>query len=396
MKIAIATPILFDKNSPFNHLLKDIIEGFLCANYEVDRHVAVRNDLEDSYKFDFNTPRIHYITYKRRDCSRGNILARYIIDSLTNIREARGVKRSNADVLFEDVSYSSFWTIRAAKKKGIKVVAMLQDVWPDNAVQTGLIKDKGILYRFFEHWQQYVYKNANRIICISDDMKQFVVEKGVEDDLIDVVYNWGYNDDIVSIPWEKNDFVKEYQLNQDMFYAIYAGNIGKMQNVEVVVEAAKILQRREDIHFLIIGDGVRKKTIEKIATGMKNLTILPFQPSSMATHIYSAAGVNIIPLIGGGTKTALPSKTGIILSCGKPVLMTFGEESSFAKKMKEFNAGYSVDSNDSIGLAKMIECIKDRHYYMDGGLTVFKQFFLREKNVRLYSQILKDTVESDK
>lgn len=73
---------------------------------------------------------------------------------------------------------------------------------------------------------------------------------------------------------------------------------------------------REDIQFLIIGDGARREAIEVMAAGLKNVTMLPMQPSELATHIYSAKGVNNIPLVAGETKTAMPSKTGVVLSCG--------------------------------------------------------------------------------
>ena len=71
-----------------------------------------------------------------------------------------------------------------------------------------------------------------------DDMKDFIVTKGVDDQKIEVIYNWGYSDEVVNIPWEQNKFVQKYDLEKD-FYAVYAGNIGKMQNVELIVRAAK-------------------------------------------------------------------------------------------------------------------------------------------------------------
>ena len=255
MKIVIATPILFDPTSPFNHLFKDIIGGFLEEGNQIIRLVAVEKENEKEYKFGYEGKNIIYQLYKRKKSNHDNIISRYIRDTLTNIREAIGIlKLKDVDVLFEDVSYSSYWTVKAAKRRGIKVVAMLQDVWPDNAVQSHIISKNSFLYKYFEMWQRPVYKYADKLICISDDMKDFIVSKGVSSEKIEVIYNWGYSDKIVDIPWEENRFVKKYNLDRVKFYAIYAGNIGKMQNVEIVVNAAKELQDREDIHFLIIGD----------------------------------------------------------------------------------------------------------------------------------------------
>lgn len=386
MRIVIATPILYSPTSPFNHLFKDIIGGFLEAGNQVIRLVAVENENETEYKYGYEGKNIEYKLYKRKSSDHGNIISRYIRDTLTNIREAIGIlKLKNVDVLFEDVSYSSFWAVKAAKIKGIKVVAMLQDVWPDNAVQSHLISEGSFLYKYFEMWQKSVYKNADKLICISDDMKDFIISKGVDADKIEVIYNWGYSDDVVDIPWEENEFVKKYNLSRDKFYAIYAGNIGKMQNVEIVVNAAKELQDKGDIQFLIIGDGARREAIEEMAAGLKNVTMFPMQPSELATHIYSAAGVNIIPLVAGGTKTAMPSKTGVVLSCGQPVIFTFGRESGLSARMEACGAGVSVDAEDAVALANQIVRVADYGSGNNpGSRRIFKDLFMRGCNIQNY------------
>ena len=374
MRIAITTPVLFDSSSPFNHLFKDIIGGLLEAGHEIIRFVAVRDELEDGFKFGYEN--IEYVKYKRKISAHGNIIMRYIRDNLTNIREARGVRESESDILFEDVSYSSFWTVRVAKKKGMRIVAMLQDVWPDNAVQSGLIKENGVLYKFFESMQRYVYKHADKIICISDDMKDFIVSKGINESKIEVIYNWGYSDETVNISWENNEFVKKYELERD-FYAVYAGNIGKMQNVELLVRAAK---KMPNTKFLIVGDGVKRKEIEVMAGGIENIRMLPLQPPELAVHIYSMAGVNIIPLVEGGIKTAMPSKTGIVLSCGRPVVFCFGSGTSFGKKLWQFGAGESVSATNENELISAIKNVNSGK----GALFMFESYFKRSKNIKDY------------
>ena len=389
MKIVIATPILYNPTSPFNHLFKDIIGGFLEDGNQIVRLVAVEDENETEFRYGFTGANIEYKLFKRKNSEHGNIISRYIRDTLTNIREALAILRlKNVDVLFEDVSYSSFWTVKAAKLKGIKIIAMLQDVWPDNAVQSHLISQGSLLYRYFEMWQRYVYKNADRIICISDDMKKFIVSKNVSAEKIDVIYNWGYSDNVVEIPWENNKFVEKYNLKKDKFYAIYAGNIGNMQNVEIVVNAAKELQNHEDIQFLIIGEGVRKEAIEKMAQGLKNVTMLPMQPNEIATHIYSAAGVNIIPLVPGGTKTAMPSKTGVALSCGQPVIFCFDSSERFIKVVEKSKAGAVVNPKDAPALAtEILKLVTKENKVKEFGL--FHSTFCRRTNIEKYAKCIR-------
>ena len=385
MKIVIATPILFDKTSPFNHLFHDILEGFLQAGHSVTRLVAVESERETGYDLGLKSAAMEYIPVKRKAADHGNIITRYLKDTVTNWRMARKLRKiKDADVLFEDVSYSSWLAVRAAKKKGMRVVAMLQDVWPDNAVQSGLLREGSLLYRFFEFFQRYVYKNADRIVCISDDMKAFVASKGVSEEKITVIYNWGYTDEIVDIPWAENAFVKKFNLDENLFYAIYAGNIGRMQNVELVLKAAERLQSEEKIKFLIIGAGAREEQIKQMAKEMEltNMQFLRFQPAELATSIHSAAGVNLIPLVPGGVKTALPSKTGVCLSCGQPIVFAFGENCRFAQVVESYHAGVCVSAQNPEEMAKAIRTLAAEK--KDKKFGLFYEKFVKAKNVEDY------------
>ena len=90
---------------------------------------------------------------------------------------------------------------------------------------------------------------------------------------------------------------------------------------------------------------------------LSNVFFLPFQPSELATSIYSAAGVNLIPLVPGGVKTALPSKTGVCLSCGQPIVFAFGDDCRFAQLVREYDAGDCVSANDGRQLADVIKAL---------------------------------------
>ncbi len=391
MKIAIVTPILFDKTSPFNHLFSDIINGFLKNGHSVERLIAVENADDDGNTLGINSENIKYHTYKRKKAAKSNIIFRYVFDTLTTMRMALGIMKSDAEVLFEDVCYSSFWSVKAAKRKGMRVVAMVQDIWPDNAVASGIISKGSFIYNFFEMWQKAVYKAADTIICISEDMKKYIAAKGVPQEKITVIHNWGYTDEIVDIPIEENEFIKKFNLNKDIFYAIYAGNIGRMQNVELIVESAKLLKDCENIKFLIIGDGVNREDIEKMLSEEKlsNVEMLPMQPSSMATHIYSAAGVNIIPLVKGGVDTALPSKTGVVLSCGRETAFCFGEDCEFSSLLQNYSLNPSLSSDKPEDLAELIKNTAEKgNVKQENCYKLFKAEFTRTENVQKYVTVI--------
>lgn len=129
-----------------------------------------------------------------------------------------------------------------------------------------------------------------------------------------------------------------------------------MQNVELILKAAERLKKKDKIKFLIIGDGARKDVIEQMAINKKltNILFLPLQAPELATSIYSAAGVNLIPLVPGGVKTALPSKVGVCLSCGQPIIFAFGKKCRFAELVRRYTAGDCVSAEDETELAEAI------------------------------------------
>lgn len=114
--------------------------------------------------------------------------------------------------------------------------------------------------------------------------------------------------------------------------------------------------------------------------------MLPMQPSELATHIYSMADVNLIPLVKGGIKTALPSKTGVCLSCGRPIVACVDADALFAKAVLAEGAGYVVEPDDSKGLSDLLLRLaeKDREESCEGAYGCFQRLFRRKDNVDKY------------
>lgn len=391
MKVVMATPCLYDSTSPFNHLLFDILNGLISDGASLFRIVATEDKRDRSYTMGIEGDAVTYCPVKRKSAPHASIIKRYLLDSLCALRMARRIRKSGGTVLLEDVSYSSLFTVRAAKRRGMRVVAMLQDIWPDNAVASGLIRKGSFLYRFFERRQSYVYKKADKILCISDDMKRLLLSKGIEESRIEVIYNWGYSDAPVDIPFEENAFAEKAGLYKDTFYAVYAGNIGRMQNVELVVAAAELLKNNPGVEFLIIGDGARRGEIEAMVKAAKlpNVRMLPLQPSSLATSLYCAAGVNLIPLVKDGIQTAMPSKTPVVLSCGRPTVFAFGRDCGFAETVAGREGLFAVSCEDARELADTITEIYRERPSARGAHELFSLLFSQKENVRRYVAALR-------
>ena len=242
-----------------------------------------------------------------------------------------------------------------------------------------------------------IYVNA--IITISEVMNSLIVNTGGSNDSVFIAHNWSYSDSTVDIKWDDNAFVKKFGLEKDLFYVVYAGNIGVMQNVEIIIDAANKLKGREDIRFIIVGDGIGKsKLLEKAnKLELRNVNFYPMQPPDIASHIYAMANVNVIPLKKGVINTALPSKTSACLSCGKPIIACVDKESEFASILHIYGAGAVVSPDNPDDLAREIVTLRNRSESLAnmgmGAQKFFEHCFRRRNNVKVYSNVLKKCME---
>ena len=153
--------------------------------------------------------------------------------------------------------------------------------------------------------------------------------------------------------------VKNIMMDNGKYNVLYAGNIGKMQNVEIVARAAQRLAEDSSIHFFIIGEGSEKNNIVEMTKDLINVTVLPMQPACYAESLYSQANVNIIPLARGGIFTALPSKTAMCLRTKSPLIFCIDRNSKFFDLIFKQDDIYAVDCDDDLQLANKIALMKN-------------------------------------
>lgn len=386
MKVLFWMFIGFDKHETSEHLLTAVIEQLCKAGHSV--HILQKNTggelpsiPECLANYSITTDTIPVQSVKK-----GNFAARYLAE-LKYINKCKRYITSGYDAVFVQSTTVGGYAVKALRKKLPHAIITfnVQDIFPYNAVYSGMITERGILFRFFASKQRIAYKKADHIITISEDMKDTLVADGVDEGKIVVIYNWSYQDE----PFENVDMSSvSHIFNSDRFNVVYAGNIGVMQNVEIIVKTAKCMQN-DDIWFYIIGDGVCKSKLEAQAMkeGIKNISFWPMQPSSLAPAIYSAADINVIPLVKNVYKTALPSKTATCLACKKPIIFAIGKESSFGKTMSSQANCIVVDSDNSEELVKAIMDIKNSHKKQISK-NIFVQEFNISKNSSRYVQII--------
>ena len=210
------------------------------------------------------------------------------------------------------------------KKKKCRFVYNLQDIFPDTLVGAGLAKKGGLLWKIGRKIEDYTYRNADKIIVISEDFKRNIMKKGVPEEKIEIVYNWVDEEAVHPVSKDENKLYDEFGLARDIFTVVYAGNLGNAQNIDIILDVAKMLS---DIQFVIFGSGgLEEKIRSKIeGEGISNLRLLPLQPLARVSEVYSLGDACLVTCKKGFGGSALPSKTWTIMSCGRPVIANFDE-----------------------------------------------------------------------
>ena len=213
------------------------------------------------------------------------------------------------------------------KIKKVPFVYNLQDIFPDSLVGTGLAKKDGILWKIGRVIENFTYRNADKIIVISEDFKRNIMAKGVPEEKIVVVYNWVDEEAVKHIPREENKLFDKYGLDRNKFYITYSGNIGLTQNMDMLLEVAKELENEPDIQFVLIGEGAYKEKVKEIIAEKQitNVSMLPFQPYEDISHVFSLGDAGLVISKPGVGENSVPSKTWSILSASRPVLANFDE-----------------------------------------------------------------------
>lgn len=213
------------------------------------------------------------------------------------------------------------------KFRKIKFVYNLHDIFPDSLVGSGLAKQGGFLWKIGRVIENFTYCNADKIIVISEDFKRNIMEKGVQEDKIVVVYNWVDTEKIKPVVKEENPLYDEFGISKDKFNVVYAGNLGNAQNVMLLVEAAKKLKDDDSVQIIIFGTGGIEQELKKAVNenDLNNVKLLPLQPMERVPYVYGVGDVCVVACKEGLGGSAMPSKTWTIMSCGRPVIANFDE-----------------------------------------------------------------------
>lgn len=260
-------------------------------------------------------------------------------------------------------SLISMVTARAiARMFGAKVWVHVQDFEVEAAFATGLLKDRGIVAKAARGFEQWCLKGG-MVSTISPQMCAKLRELGVPDARIYQFRNWANIDNIK--PLERPSVYRERWKITTPYVALYSGNLGNKQGIEIIPEVARLLADRRDVTFVICGNGASRDRLMAAAKGLSNVQFQDLQPAEMMSDLLGLATVHLLPQIAGAADLVLPSKLANMLASGRVVLATASPGTGLAREVE--GCGQAVAPEDAAAMARALKCLLDderaRHAY---------------------------------
>ncbi|MGI9601462.1 MAG: glycosyltransferase family 4 protein [Acidimicrobiales bacterium] len=233
----------------------------------------------------------------------------------------------------------------AARRRRVPFVFNVQDIFPQVTVELGLLTNRSAI-RFFTAMERFIYRRADAVTVLSDDMRATVVGGlGAEDaDRVTVIPNFVDHDWITPAD-RHNSFRAELGLG-DETVVMYAGNLGFSQPLESIVAAARALAGRTDVRFVVVGDGARRDELEQLAVEVDNLDLVGFVPTDRMPEVLAASDIQLVPLRRGLTRCSVPSKFYANLAAARPVVVSVDPGSELDRVLAEVPAGLAVAPDD--------------------------------------------------
>lgn len=177
------------------------------------------------------------------------------------------------------------------------------------------------LRRWVHVLEHFFLSKFDRVSAISIRMAEHLSAKGVDPERVVLFPNWVDTSVIYPMPIP-SPFRKELGIPAHATVALYSGNMGKKQGLDLLIEASRRLAHRTDIQFVFCGEGSYRETFVQMAKNIGNLMILPLQPAERLNDLLNVADVHLLPQLSDAADLVMPSKLTGMMASGRPTVAT--------------------------------------------------------------------------
>ncbi len=299
----------------------------------------------------------------------------------------RGIKKYYSDVKFDLVLYATppvtfAKVIRFVKKRDhAKSYLMLKDIFPQNAVDLGMLKTtgiKGMIYRYFRYKEKVLYRLSDKIGCMSPANCAYVQQHNPElsTEKIELCPNCIEPVDVQLTSEEKLEIRKKYGLPTDKTIFVYGGNLGRPQDVPFIVKCLKACADIQEAFFVIAGSGTDRHFLEEYITSdhPEHVRLFQMLPKDEYDKMVACCDVGLIFLDHRFTIPNFPSRLLSYMQAGLPILACTDHNTDIGQVISEGGFGWWCESLEEQKMKKSLAAV----------LNDTNDFFVQSANAKSY------------
>lgn len=302
----------------------------------------------------------------------------------------KAIKRYYADVKFDLVLYSTppitfAKVIRYIKKRdGAKTYLMLKDIFPQNAVDIGIMQTtgfKGLIYKYFRKKEKNLYDVSDRIGCMSKANVDYVLKHNQEisPEKVEVCPNCIEVQEMRLSGQERRIMRDKYHIPQDKMVFVYGGNLGKPQGIPFIIKCLKSQEKNKEAYFLVVGDGTEYNKLKSYFDKSKpaNMKLMSNLPKDDYDRMIAACDVGMIFLDHRFTIPNFPSRLLSYMQAGLPVLACTDPNTDIGRVITEGEFGWWIASDNCKKFSKIIDliCNEELSSRSDNSYEFLKQHY---------------------
>lgn len=282
----------------------------------------------------------------------------------------------------------------AALLKGCSYTLLIHDNYPEMLVAAGTIRRGSFLETLYGFLNRWLYKYSSGVIVVGRDMAE-LARKKVEglDVPVHVIPNWAELKSVRPTERAENGLLNSLGISNKLVF-LYAGNMGYPQDLWTIYEAARAVDDLDDVHFVFLGSGAKRKRLESLIRRdrPRNMTLLDPRPRSEQNVFLNGCDVALVSLIKGMWGVSVPSRTYNFMAAGKPLLAITEAESEIDRIIHDERNGWSVRPGDAGALtAKIREIHKHKDAitaYGERSRVAALERYSEELAIRRYLEVL--------
>lgn len=311
-------------------------------------------------------------------------------------------KRADATLVYSSPATSAIPAMFFRMLFKTPYILLIQDLWPDSVIETGMLKQGRLLRlakRFLLMFDGSSTKRASAILVISPGMKRKLVERGVPENKITLMYNWC--DETKIFPRESTGILRrELDIDSEKILLLYGGNLGKAQALDQWLDALSVLPENSNLELVLIGNGTERNHLREKAVQlhMSNVHFLDSVPLEDFLEYACDADYLVLSLDRQPIfEITIPGKLQTSLAMGKPIVSYVAGDAK--DLISDFQCGMVVEDQSIVGLIALLKRVnivqdKERRDMAARAVYVYKQIFSESVSGRILRESIDEMIGS--